>query len=106
MNIVDDNIVYGLIGANMITYGHFESYIIPYPDNRPVESECDVTLQQFLQLTYNYYYSSTLLNLAYGDDLKEQNSTKSFIRTVASKRNRDCIEAGKEWCSIQNWKIS
>ena len=102
--VMTNDKAYALIGANIRAYGHFESYMIPYSNGRPIESEKDVTLSEFLEFVFNFYNSKELMNLSYGCDLEDENKTKSFLRSIARSNNEECVRLGKEWCNEQNWK--
>lgn len=105
--VMTDDKAYALIGANIRAYGHFESYMIPYSNGRPIETEKDVTLSEFLEFVFNFYNSKDLMNLSYGCDLADENKTKSFIKGIAKRSHsyyEECVRLGKEWCNEQSWK--
>lgn len=89
-----------IIGANIQTYGHFECYQIPYENGKPIRNESDVTLDNFLNLLHEYYNSGRL-NEDYGEDAKEWNSIKRFIK---KKVNNLSYDIGKEWVDNQKFK--
>ncbi len=90
-----------IIGAEIKTYGHFDCYSIPNEKGHGISNTKDITLEEFLKLIIDYFDNKEKINYDYGDDLKEQNSTKRFIK---SRITSDCEELGRQWCNEQEWK--
>lgn len=91
-----------IIGANIQIYGHFAIYNIPYEDSSSITNESDVTKEEFIRLTYDYYHSDRL-NANSGDDVKESNQIKRFI---IKRINNSSYEIGKNWLENQKFKVS
>lgn len=91
-----------LIGTNIETYGHFESFMIPYENGSAVDSEGDVTEEEFLKLVYDYYYTDRL-NDSYcdgtRDGIQEAKAVKRFVKKRAPR-----YDLGKEWLDNQKFK--
>ena len=92
---------YQIIGAEIKIYGHFDYYSIPNEKGRGIGNTKDVTLEEFLKMTFDYFDNKEKINYDYGDDLAEQNGNKRFIK---SRITSDCEELGRQWCNEQEWK--
>ena len=68
-----------IIGTNVKIYGHFKIYSVPNENQVGISNNEDMKIVDFLAKITNYYNNKKLLNLDYGDDLKDQNATKRFI---------------------------
>lgn len=91
-----------IIGAAIQVYGHFEVYTIPYGDGKSIVNEADVTKDEFLRLTYEYFTNKNRINYDYGDDLKHQNQVKKFIR---DRINCESLSIGDSWMKSRKFKL-
>ena len=92
---------YQLIGAEIKIYEHFDYYSIPNEKGRGIDNTKDITLEEFLKMTLDYFNNRDKINSDYGTDIKEQYETKKFIK---SRITSDCEELGRQWCNEQEWK--
>lgn len=88
----------GIIGVNISTYGHFDTYMIPNEFSHGItEQEAKADPEKFLFAVQSYYKSSKVINKDYGDDLKKQNAVKKFIlRKDVTEKD---LNQGMEWVS-------
>lgn len=89
------------IGASIQLYGHFDCCSIPYASGRSIATTQDVTKDEFIRLTYEYFTNKKRINYDYRDDLKDQNATKRFI---CSKVNFKSYMLGHQWLQQQQFK--
>lgn len=91
-----------LIGASIRIYGHFQPYFVPNQKEDPIILTEDLTKDEFIRLTDEYYHSHRL-NSGYGDDLAETNANKRFL--LRSVQNGD-ETLGQEWLDEQKWAMN
>lgn len=89
------------IGAHIQVYGHFEVYAIPDENGVSISNETEITKDDFLRLTLEYFTDKTRINYNYGDDLKDQNAIKRFIK---NRINSDSLNLGVEWLNNHSFK--
>lgn len=84
-----------LIGANILLYNHFDTYMIPNDNGSGIFTVQNSEL--FLQMIEKYYKTKNMLNRDYGIDLDEQNKTKKFIIKYANKYKDETFQKGVDW---------
>lgn len=91
-----------IIGSNIEVYNHFECYSIPDKDGKGVICENKVTLEEFLELIYDYYHSKRINYDYYTDsELKDCQSKKSFIKKRITESS---YRIGLEWVNSHVFK--
>lgn len=87
-----------IIGAECAVYNHFSVYAIPNDTGHGMmDSDAKQDIENFLSRVESHYKSSKSINLDYGNDLKEQNSTKRFVLRKARDNEEANIQSGLEW---------
>lgn len=89
-----------LIGANIQVYGHYATYSCPDESEKAISK--DITIKEFLNFVYDYYYTDRL-NRDYGDDIKEQKSNKNFLK---KRVNENSFNIGIEWIESEIEKFT
>lgn len=85
-----------MIGCNIQTYGHFDTYMIPDENgNGILENYAKAYPYIFLSHVEIYYTNKKMLNKDYGDDLKEQNAMKRFL--LSKPVTEEILKLGEEW---------